>query len=128
MTLQEAILTLIPYLTDRKFNAFRVEHSINCVAMTCTAWDGERPVGIAFLHDLHRPWKSEGRIEDVVVHPEFRGKGIGRGLIEQLIGHARRNEYELLSLTSSPKREAANHLYTNLGFERYETNVYRLKL
>jgi hypothetical protein len=31
-------------------------------------------------------------------------------------------------LTSNPKRIAANKLYQAMGFERKETNVYRMKL
>ena len=33
-----------------------------------------------------------------------------------------------VDLTSAPEREAANRLYQRLGFERRETNVYRLPL
>jgi ribosomal protein S18 acetylase RimI-like enzyme len=33
----------------------------------------------------------------------------------------------LLMLTSNPKRIAANKLYQAMGFERKETNVYRMK-
>ena len=31
-------------------------------------------------------------------------------------------------LTSRPSREAANRLYAGLGFEKRETNVYRLTI
>ena len=33
-----------------------------------------------------------------------------------------------IQLTSKPHREAANALYRSLGFERVETNCYRIKL
>ncbi|MFZ8877912.1 MAG: hypothetical protein ACO2Z4_10905 [Ilumatobacteraceae bacterium] len=33
-----------------------------------------------------------------------------------------------VSLTSRPSREAANRLYQRLGFEPYETNLYRYRL
>ena len=33
-----------------------------------------------------------------------------------------------MELTSRPSREAANHIYQQLGFERRESNVYRYTL
>jgi len=33
-----------------------------------------------------------------------------------------------LDLTSRPSREAANQLYQSLGYERRDTNAYRLRL
>ena len=37
-------------------------------------------------------------------------------------------EVDKLMLTSHPSRIAANNLYRSIGFEQYETNMYRLKL
>ena len=69
-----------------------------------------------------------GRVEDVVVSPAARGAGLGRQLMEALHGEARRLGLAHLDLTSRPSREAANGLYASLGYERRETNVYRLRL
>ena len=33
-----------------------------------------------------------------------------------------------IQLTSNPARVAANRLYQELGFERYETNCYKMKI
>ena len=63
-------------------------------------------------------------IEDVVVDTNYRGKGIGEALTLEALHLAREAGANGVSLTSNPKREAANRLYQRLGFKRRETNVY----
>ncbi len=71
---------------------------------------------------------TTGRIEHVVVDERYRGKGISLMIMKFLIDAARRNGTSRLDLTSSPARIAANVLYQKLGFEKRDTNVYRLEL
>ncbi|MBP5398761.1 MAG: GNAT family N-acetyltransferase [Bacteroidales bacterium] len=93
------------------------------------AMEGGRIIGTASLVILHQPTGTKGRIEDVVVSEAFRGQHIGRKLVEHLIDFARKEFAPIqLQLTSRPSREAANRLYLSLGFEPYETNVYKLSL
>lgn len=65
-------------------------------------------------------------IESVVVSSQCRGKGYGKELITAMIEAAKGFKAHHIQLTSNPKRVAANKLYQNLGFERYETNCYKL--
>jgi ribosomal protein S18 acetylase RimI-like enzyme len=44
------------------------------------------------------------------------------------IAEARRRGAKNVSLTSRSSREAANRLYRRLGFEPYDTNLYRFDL
>lgn len=69
-----------------------------------------------------------GLIEDVVVDETSRGHGLGKKLLEAAIELARAEGAQQLDLTSRPFRDAANRLYQNLGFEKRDTNVYRLVL
>jgi ribosomal protein S18 acetylase RimI-like enzyme len=69
-----------------------------------------------------------GHVDDVVVDEASRGLGIGRLLMEALHEEAQRRGLRHLDLTSRPSREAANALYRSLGYERRDTNVYRLRL
>ena len=64
-------------------------------------------------------------IESVVVSSRCRGKGYGRELMSGLIAAASRFEVHHIQLTSNPARVAANRLYQELGFVRYETNCYK---
>ena len=65
-------------------------------------------------------------IESVVVSSKCRGRGYGKELMTAMIEAAKRFKVHHIQLTSNPKRVAANKLYQNLGFERYETNCYKL--
>ncbi|HSL74994.1 MAG TPA: GNAT family N-acetyltransferase [Ilumatobacteraceae bacterium] len=64
-------------------------------------------------------------IEDVVVDGAARGRGVGELLNQAALDEARRRGAKNVSLTSRPAREVANRLYQRLGFEPYDTNVYR---
>ncbi len=67
-------------------------------------------------------------IEDVVVDFSQRGKGFGKQLTLFAINYCKSLAGNDIRLTSRPERVAANELYQKLGFVKYETNVYRLKL
>lgn len=64
-------------------------------------------------------------IEDVVVEPEARGRGVASALIESALRRAAERGCRTVDLTSRPSRVEANRLYEKLGFERRDTNVYR---
>jgi ribosomal protein S18 acetylase RimI-like enzyme len=64
-------------------------------------------------------------IEDVVVDEAARGHGVGMALVDAALGIAHEAGARTVDLTSSPKREAANRLYTRAGFQLRETNIYR---
>ena len=93
------------------------------------AIDNDRVVGCASLCITVSPTGRKGGIEDVVVSNACRGCGIGRMLIEHMLQFARENYAPIeMHLTSRPAREAANRLYQKVGFSRYDTNVYKLKI
>ncbi|KAI8645769.1 acyl-CoA N-acyltransferase [Parasitella parasitica] len=64
-------------------------------------------------------------IEDVVVDSVHRDKGIAQALINEAIQRAKNLPAKTIDLTSRPERQAANKLYTKLGFVQRDTNVYR---
>jgi len=88
-----------------------------------------RIIGTASLCITHSPTGRKGGIEDVVVSSDFRGRHLGRMLMEHIISYARQEYAPVeLHLTSRPSREKANLLYQSLGFRRHETNVYKLPI
>lgn len=87
-----------------------------------------RILGCATLCVTEHPLGRKGWIEDVVVSSACRGRGLGRQLVEHIIEYARGLAPIELCLTSRPAREAANKLYKAVGFNPYQTNVYKLKL
>ena len=84
--------------------------------------------GMATVGIYRSPSGSKAWIEDVVVDEAYRGKGYGRMLTQHAIDFAKAQKADLLMLTSSPKRIAANNLYQSIGFKRKETNLYRMML
>jgi ribosomal protein S18 acetylase RimI-like enzyme len=87
-----------------------------------------RLVGSLTLALYRIPTGLKAWIEDVVVDGSARGMGVGEALNVAAIDEARRRGAKHVSLTSRAARETANRLYQRLGFDRYETNVYRLTL
>ena len=73
------------------------------------------------------PW-VKARIEDVVVDEGARGRGIGEALVVECVNVARKRGARVVELQSARRREVANRLYTRTGFERRESNVYRMTL
>ena len=65
-------------------------------------------------------------IESVVVSSKFRGRGYGKELMTAMIEAAKKMNVHHIQLTSNPARVAANQMYQELGFERYETNCYKM--
>lgn len=63
------------------------------------------------------PHSTGGRmIGNVVVHPEFRGQGIGRALMEAAIDNARQSRAAWIGLEVRADNRIACHLYRHLGF------------
>jgi len=87
-----------------------------------------RIVGSLTLAFYRIPTGVKAWIEDVVVDESARGRGVGDELNRQAIAEAARRGAKNVSLTSRSSREAANRLYRRLGFEPYETNLYRYKI
>lgn len=91
--------------------------------------DDERILGCASLCVFDSPTGRKASVEDVVVSSDARRQGIGRALMDHIIGYALRELAPIdLHLTSRPERVAANEMYKRMGFEKRETNVYRMLL
>jgi ribosomal protein S18 acetylase RimI-like enzyme len=85
-------------------------------------------VGMLTLVLVRIPTGIRAWIEDVVVASSSRRSGVGAALVEEALRVAEANGARTVDLTSRPDREAANHLYLRMGFERRDTNVYRYDL
>ncbi|MBI1242618.1 MAG: GNAT family N-acetyltransferase [Nostoc sp. RI_552] len=72
--------------------------------------DGERLIGFARA-------TSDGiyraTIWDVVIHPEYRGTGLGRKLVETVLTHPRVRRVERVYLTTTYQQE----FYEKIGFQ-----------
>jgi ribosomal protein S18 acetylase RimI-like enzyme len=84
-----------------------------------------RVVGSLTLAFYRIPTGLKAWIEDVVVDDAARGQGVGEAMNRAAVAEAAHRGAKNVSLTSRSSRAAANRLYQRLGFEPYETNVYR---
>lgn len=75
-----------------------------------TVWDKERLIGFARA-------TSDGiyraTIWDVVIHPDYRGAGLGRKLVETVLSHPRMNRVERVYLMTTHQQR----FYERIGFE-----------
>ena len=91
--------------------------------------DDEQVIGMLTLGRYTSPTGTKAWVEDVVVHKEYRGKDLGRKLINHAIDYCRQHYAPCtLMLTSNPMRVAANALYRSSGFEPKHTNVYKMTI
>lgn len=88
-----------------------------------------RIIGMASLICFQQLTGFVGQIEDVVVDKRHRKQGIGEALVACLIEQAKEKWHvKHVDLTSNPTRTEANALYQKMGFQKRDTNAYRLKL
>ena len=71
----------------------------------------------------------KGTIWGVFVKPEFRGKGISRRLVKEVIDYATKLEgINLVNLTVNESQPIAKVLYSSLGFKVFGLEERALKI
>lgn len=81
-----------------------------------TAWDGERLIGFARATS-DRVYRAV--LWDVVIHPEYRGRGLGRTLVKTLLAHPSVQKVERVYLMTSSQQG----FYERLGFTENLTTM-----
>lgn len=74
---------------------------------------GEKCVGYGGMYTV----MDEGYITNIGVLPEFRRKGIGKGLVEKLLEYSAEKGLSFLSLEVRVSNAPAISLYKSFGFE-----------
>jgi ribosomal protein S18 acetylase RimI-like enzyme len=83
----------------------------------------EQVIGVCTLHQQHGGWKRHiGRVS-VHVHPNYRGRGLARALLGELIEIARQCGLERIEAEFVGEQEAAIKTFSHLGF----TQLFRLE-
>lgn len=126
--LLEALQRLIPQLSSSSPPPTREEldQIVSDPATTLFAARRRgRIVGALTLVAFRIPTGLRTRIEDVVVDESARGLRVGELLSAAALEKARQLGARSTDLTSRPSRGAANRLYSRMGFERRESNIYR---
>jgi GNAT superfamily N-acetyltransferase len=75
-------------------------------------------VGAATLHQRLGGWKRHiGRVS-VLVHPDYRGRGLARALITEILDIARRASLERVEAAFIGEQDAAMKMFSMLGFNQ----------
>ena len=85
-------------------------------------------LGMGWIFPRQTLLRKQAVIEDMIVDENQRGKGYGRKILLDLIKWAKKEDVEVVELTTNPKRIAANELYKSVGFWLHKTNHYLLNL
>ncbi len=63
-------------------------------------------------------------LHDIVINQQYRGKGLGRLLLEELINISEQRKYCKISLEVREDNKVAQNLYRSLGFKECSPNMY----
>ncbi|HEY6826670.1 MAG TPA: GNAT family N-acetyltransferase [Gemmatimonadaceae bacterium] len=66
-----------------------------------------------------------GVLNDIVVDPSYRGRGIGRMLLEATMDELKGREVPRVVLSTAEQNEAAQHLFERSGFRRTMVEMTR---
>jgi ribosomal protein S18 acetylase RimI-like enzyme len=74
------------------------------------------------------PYTKKSYIDDLFIDETFRKMGIATKLMQKALDAAREHHAAYIDFTAQPHRVAGNSLYEKLGFQKRDTNVYRLRI
>ena len=101
-------------------NEINTDHISDPSSITLVSVDNNTITGVASLYIIKKLTRTLGLIEDVAVNENYRGKGIGKKLVEKLIGIAVDNKCDKTVLNSS---EQNSEFYKKIGFEINEIQM-----
>ena len=133
----DEINALIPQLTDRQFEPVTEDRLKEALgggfSIMATIYEDGKVRAVAELHAFTTTTERKGQIDNVVADENYRGRKFGEKLIRDLLDRAFMFgswSLDLVQLTSNPenpKRAAARHLYTKLGFKEKYPGFFVIK-
>ena len=107
-------------LSNKFDNEVNTNHVSDPSSITLVSVDNNTITGVASLYIIKKLTRTLGLIEDVAVNENYRGKGIGKKLVEKLIGIATEKKCDKTVLNSS---EQNSEFYKKIGFEINEIQM-----
>ena len=80
--------------------------------------DGDRVVGCVFLKTRHNPYRRCDYLDlrNIYLEAEYRGKGVGRRLLDLMLAYARQKKCAYLFLGTGWDNADARQLFERFGF------------
>jgi len=123
---QTKFRTLILDNFDESWLALQEDHGVaelmrGCPALYASVFDGEKLIGVG------RTAHAEGwsALSRVFVHPQYRGQGIGKLVVNELLRSSLEAGVKKSVLQVDSKNSTAINLYESLGFNFHHEYVYR---
>ena len=107
-------------LSNKFDNEINTSHLSDPSSITLVSVDNNTITGVASLYIIKKLTRTLGLIEDVAVNENYRGKGIGKKLVEKLIGIAADKKCDKTVLNSSKQN---SEFYKKIGFEINEIQM-----
>ena len=110
--------------------AARMSDDPNAPELVCGAFFGQELIGAAGLAIERRERTShKATLFGMYIRPGFRGRGIGRLLVEHVLRHAgSTGRIEIVQLTVSEENHSAINLYASCGFVAFGAEPMAVKL
>ena len=70
--------------------------------------------------------KLDAQLRWFLVHPDYRGLGIGKELLKEALQFCKEHKYRTIFLWTTNELAEATHLYTQFGFTRTEAKTHRI--
>ncbi|MFT7507498.1 MAG: GNAT superfamily N-acetyltransferase [Acidimicrobiales bacterium] len=88
--------------------------------------DDEHVVGLGVISKVVHPVNVTGYLNNIVVHPDTRGKGLFSVIMDTL--EAKAKDWHCTDLALTCSREAVQGMYIKRGYAEKETGFYLLKI
>ncbi|MEB8680427.1 GNAT family N-acetyltransferase, partial [Cronobacter malonaticus] len=110
---------LVPFQLDGAAFAYRFGAENVCLNASRVWLAGETVVALALV--ARRGWRS--RLAAFAIHPDWRGKGVGKTLMTQLLDEAHERGEKSMTLEVIVGNDAGQALYERVGFTCEKTLV-----
>lgn len=74
---------------------------------------------LLIMDNLAHMGLSSAIVEDVVVHSDYRGQGVGKKMMQFAFEKCKKAGCYKMVLSSNIRRDRAHHFYESLGFEKH---------
>jgi N-acetylglutamate synthase-like GNAT family acetyltransferase len=70
--------------------------------------------------------EEEAQLRWFLVTPDYRGLGIGKKLLQEVLQFCRKHKYKIIFLWTTSELVTAGHLYTGFGFKKTEEKTHEI--